>query len=110
MQRRIEGLEAMQRQEAERQRAYLETIEKQRLEIIRLIDVALESAKAPSAKTQSRPADGRPKWLDRFCLCKRTGEVCRWTESGWVQAHWSLTPAQERRVREQLAKYPRSTR
>jgi hypothetical protein len=112
MQSRLDGLEEQQRQEAERQRGYLETIANQRKEIIRLIDVALESAKvAHVAKRESQPPDdGRPSWLENYGICPRTGEVLRWTEGGWVMAYWTKTPEQRERIRETLAKYPRLTR
>jgi hypothetical protein len=111
----LEGLKAQLAAREQQLATLVDTVEKQRLENIQLIDLVLAASKASVADTKAKePDDGRPKWLWKYCICKRTGEVLVWTEGGWVMAYWTKTAEQRERIRQELAKYPlpcsRSTR
>jgi hypothetical protein len=107
---RLEGLSARfeqrEREEAERRQADLETMDRQRAEMVRLLDIVIAQAKTASANPAPGSASERPKapdWLRKYCLDK-DGGIRATSEHGTSLVTW-LSARERKRVLDALEKF-----
>jgi hypothetical protein len=105
----LEGLQAQLAAREQQLATLVDTVEKQRLENIQLIDLVLAASRGAGADgAAKKPPDPRPKWLQEYGICKRTGELIILTQSGWeLVGDWHMNAERRARVVAELAKYPR---
>jgi hypothetical protein len=105
----LEGLQAQLAAREQQLATLVATVEKQRLENIQLIDLVLTTSRASASDAGAKkPDDPRPKWLQEYGICKRTGELIISTQGGWqLVGDWHMNAERRARVVAELAKYPR---